>query len=72
MKYAICLSAFLLFFSCSESKKKNNSNPTSTPTLIEPKVSVQAKKEIETESFVLTEENAIPFFFEYEKTLDIN
>jgi len=69
VKYALCLSAFLLFFSCSESEKKNNSNPTTTTTLIEPKVSVQAKKETETESFVLTEENAIPFFFEYEKTL---
>ena len=72
MKYAVCLSAFLLFFSCSESEKKNNSNPTTTPTLIEPKVSVQAKKETDKESFILTEENAIPFFFEYEKTLEEN
>ena len=72
MKYAVCLSAFLLFFSCSESEKKNNSNPTTTPTLIEPKVSVQAKKETDKESFILTEENAIPFFFDYEKTLEEN
>ena len=70
MKYAFCLSAFLLFFSCSESEKKNNSNPTTTSIITEPKKAVKAKKVAETKSFKLTEENAIPFFFEYEKTLE--
>jgi len=67
MKYALCLSVFLLFFSCSESEKKNNSNPTTTSIITEPKKAVKAKKVAETKSFKLTEENAIPFFFEYEK-----
>lgn len=70
MKYALCLSAFLLFFSCSESEKKSNSDPTTTSMVKESKPSIQVEKEAETESFTLTEENAIPFFFDYEKTLE--
>ena len=70
MKYALCLSVFLLFFFCNESEKKNNTNPTTTSVLTEPKETVEEKKEAETEPFRLTEENAIPFFFEYEKTLE--
>ena len=63
MKYALCLSVFLLFFSCNESEKKNNTNPTTTSVLTEPKETVEEEKEAETEPFRLTEENAIPFFF---------
>jgi len=70
MKYALFLSAFLLFFSCSESEKKSNSNPSTTSTVKESKPSIQVEEESETEPFVLTEENSIPFFFDYEKTLE--
>ena len=70
MKNALCLSAFLLFFSCNNPEKKNNSNPTTTPILKESKESVTTEKEPAPDSFILTEEDAIPFFFEYEKTLE--
>ncbi|MBA4744663.1 MAG: peptidylprolyl isomerase [Muricauda sp.] len=63
---------FFLFVSCGESPKKDKDkvqeNITNTDTV--PKVTVDSTKiEEEEEPFKLTEENAIDFFFDYEKNL---
>jgi len=64
-------SILLLFVSCKESKEKN------TPkTIVEKKAQHTDSSAVETvkeeESFKLNEENAITFFFDYEKTLKKN
>jgi len=67
---------FVLCISCGESPKKNNDKVEENIVKVDTvqkveKDSVQEEKE-EEEAFVLTEENAIDFFFEYNKKLKKN
>ena len=60
MKYLIIIFGFLCFISC-----KDISNKPSKKIVIKKVEKVEIKKEKNT--FLLTDDNAIPFFFEYEK-----
>ncbi|MBU2994915.1 peptidylprolyl isomerase [Cellulophaga baltica] len=63
------LIAFVALLSCKDtSSKKNQNQPTTNSSVKNEKDSIFAVAEEEKE-FILDEENAIPFFFEYEKTL---
>ena len=56
--------------SCKDTPSNEKSSSTKTETLIDStKLEPTPVKEEKIEEFVLTEENAIPFFFEYSKTL---
>ena len=60
MKYLIIIFGFLCFISC-----KDISNKPSKKIVIKKVEKVEIKKEKNT--FLLTDDNAIPFFFDYEK-----
>ncbi|WP_190808310.1 peptidylprolyl isomerase [Flagellimonas sp. S3867] len=70
LKQAALITSILLFFlvSCGESSKKNNPNVehkvAKTDSIPKDEAVLEEKKE---EAFVLTEENAIDFFFNYAK-----
>ena len=74
-KFAVCAQLLLLFsLSCGESPKDTKPGKTIEAEVkdsvsIDNSTEVQSKEE---EAFVLTEENAIDFFFEYQKGLKEN
>ena len=75
-KYLSSLTILLLFLimSCKETPKKNNEDNIKEATLDTSTVKKDsvATEEKEEEDFVLTEENAIDFFFNYQKDLKEN
>ena len=76
-KYLSSLTILLLFLitSCKETPKKNNEDNIKEATLdttTVKKYSVAAEEKEDEEDFVLTEENAIDFFFNYQKNLKEN
>ncbi len=75
--FALTTSILLIFFvSCGESPKKNIVKKEGTAVKIDsvPQKDVEStsKEEEKEDAFVLTEENAIDFFFDYAKTLKQN
>ncbi len=72
-KFSVSVLIILLaFLSCKDTPSKKNENQSNTNSSINvEKDSVSDKKE-EEKPFVLDEDNSIPFFFEYEKTLKEN
>lgn len=71
---AFITSILLLFISCGETKeKKQQSNKKQVVSIEADSLASKTKKKEEAEAlFLLTEENAIDFFFDYEKTLKKN
>ncbi|AIZ42117.1 peptidylprolyl isomerase [Cellulophaga baltica] len=65
--YFLAFSILLLASSCKDTPTETT--PNTSVSEIKKATIIEAPKEIEPEKFVLDEENAIPFFFEYEKTL---
>lgn len=64
----------ILFFlgGCNQKPKKKVTKTTGTETKADTVPTDSTNKEVETEEFVLTEENAIQFFFDYQKDLKEN
>ena len=79
LKKATYFTSILLFFltQCREAPSKNESI-SQEPTVPEPEVvdsvpqAQEEEEEKEEAAFMLTEENAIDFFFDYQKDLDVN
>lgn len=76
-KYLSSLTILLLFLitSCKETPKKNNEDSNKEATVDATAVkedSVATEEKEDEEDFVLTEENAIDFFFNYQKNLKEN
>nr|WP_299167919.1 peptidylprolyl isomerase [uncultured Allomuricauda sp.] len=72
-KQSAIITSILLFFlvSCGESPKKSNSTTQETAVKIDsvPKETIDEEMKSEEEAFILNEENAIDFFFNYAKDL---
>ncbi|MFV1451027.1 peptidylprolyl isomerase [Maribacter sp. HS] len=72
--YSLLLLVFFAMASCKDTPKKVDSTTTVAKTTIDStKITEnEAEKEQEKDAFELTEENAIDYFFNYEKTLKEN
>jgi len=71
-KYISLLTLLLFLIGCNEKSKNNVTNKTAKEIIIDSVVIDSSKIKAKEEKFTLTEDNAIDFFFNYNKTLTEN
>lgn len=69
---SLAILPLFLFFACGEAPKKKSDTETNDSATKDSIVEKEADTKKEEEEFVLTEENAIDFFFDYQKDLKVD